>query len=159
VTALYWHVIVCFYMKLFLLLQLITERVAMSLSRPTLSVCVCVCDVLLRLHCRWSWSDTRRRNYYQRWIKASFFCQKTCPSLSFLLSSGDSLTRMHRHTTVSAVRDVSEFKSQRCPILAVVCKSEIRRIFRLIYIGFGFNCRFGKPSFTFHCSLPLPMQK
>ena len=32
-------------------------------------------------------------------------------------------------------------------------------IFRLIYIGFGFNFRFGKASFIICVSLPLAMQK
>lgn len=36
---------------------------------------------------QWSWSVTRRRSYCQRWTKASFFCQKTCLLLSFLLLS------------------------------------------------------------------------
>ena len=55
--------------------------------------------------------------------------------------------------------DVMQLKSECYQIPAIFCKSEIWRIFRLIYVEFGFNFRFGKPSFIIRCSPPLTMQK
>jgi len=44
-----------------------------------------------------------------------------------------------------------ESESKCCPILSTFCKSKICRIFRLIYVGFGFSFHFGKED----VSLPL----
>jgi len=54
------------------------------------------------------------------------------------------------------ISDVMELKSDSkcCQILTVFLQIEIRRIFRLVFIGFGFNFHFGKPSFIHH-SPPL----
>ena len=49
-------------------------------------------------------------------------------------------------------RDVTNFKSKSCQISTNFCKLEMRWIFRLIYVGFEFNFRFGKPSFSIHHS-------
>jgi len=44
-------------------------------------------------------------------------------------------------------------------ITTIFRKSEIRRIFILIYVGLGFNLDFGKPTFIICISPPLVKEK
>jgi len=58
-------------------------------------------------------------------------------------------------------RDVSELELQFecCWSPTIVDKSEIRRIYRLVYIGFGLTVCCIKLSFIIHCHLSSAMQK
>jgi len=54
--------------------------------------------------------------------------------------------------------DVMEFESECCRIPTIVGTFEIRRIYKLIQVGFGFIFGFGKPAFIIQCSKQINTQ-
>ena len=51
--------------------------------------------------------------------------------------------------------DESVFESERCQNPTILGKSEIRRVYRLIYVEWGFTVRCIKVSFIIHCCLSV----